>query len=215
MASSDAIDHDPRTVPDGDARPGSGAGDVLTTVQRGLRALELIAADEGMPTKELARRLGPLQALPPPHRGGVGADHGGRRQGRFLCSQAFARRLVKAKVPGTIVNMSSITSEVAIEYQSHYCASKDALHMLTKAMALELADNGITVNAVGPGVVETGMTRDLLADPAVAEVTLPLIPLDQAATPENVAAVVAFLASPGAAGVTGATLLVDGGYVLR
>ena len=62
--------------------------------------------------------------------------------------------------------------------------------MLTKSMALELAEHGITVNAVAPGVVETGMTRDLLADPAVAEVTLPLIPLGRAATPEDVAAAI-------------------------
>jgi NAD(P)-dependent dehydrogenase (short-subunit alcohol dehydrogenase family) len=136
-------------------------------------------------------------------------------KGAFLCAQAAARRLVKAKIPGTIVNMSSITSEVAIEFQSHYCASKGALRMLTKSMALELAEHGITVNAVAPGVVETGMTRELLADPAVAEYTLPLIPLGRAATPEDVAGVVAFLASPDASYITGATLVVDGGYLLR
>jgi NAD(P)-dependent dehydrogenase (short-subunit alcohol dehydrogenase family) len=136
-------------------------------------------------------------------------------KGAFLCGQAAARRLVKAKIPGAIVNMSSVTSEVAIEYQSHYCASKGALRMLTKSMALELAEHGITVNAVAPGVVETGMTRELLADPAVAEVTLPLVPLGRAATPEDIAAAVAFLVSPDAAYVTGATLAVDGGYLIR
>lgn len=136
-------------------------------------------------------------------------------KGPFLCSQAFARRLVKVKLPGTIVNMSSITSEVAIEFQSHYCASKGALRMLTRSMAVELAEHHITVNAVAPGVVETGMTRELLADPEVAAVTLPLIPLGRAATPEDVAGVVAFLVSPDAAYVTGATILVDGGYLLR
>lgn len=136
-------------------------------------------------------------------------------KGPFLCAQAAARRLVRAKVPGTIINMSSITSEVAIEFQSHYCASKGALRMLTKSMAVELAEHGITVNAVAPGVVETGMTRELLADPAVAEFTLPLIPLGRAATPEDIAGVVAFLATPDASYLTGATLVVDGGYLLR
>ncbi len=136
-------------------------------------------------------------------------------KGAFLCGQAAARRMVKAKIPGSIVNMSSITSEVAIEYQSHYCSSKGALRMLTKAMAVELAEHAITVNAVAPGVVETGMTRDLLADPAVAELTLPLIPLGRVATPEDVAAAVSFLVSPDASYITGAALLVDGGYLLR
>jgi len=136
-------------------------------------------------------------------------------KGAFLCGQSAARRMVKAKIPGAIVNMSSITSEVAIEYQSHYCASKGALRMLTRSMAVELAEHAITVNAVAPGVVETGMTRELLADPAVAEVTLPLIPLGRVATPEDVAAAVSFLVSPDASYITGAALLVDGGYVLR
>ena len=136
-------------------------------------------------------------------------------KGVFLCSQAFARRLVAAARPGRIVNVSSITSQVAIEFQSHYAASKGAVAMLTKAMGLELARHGITVTAVAPGVVETGMTADLLADPAVAEVTLPLIPLGRAATPAEVAAVIAFLASDDACYMTGTTVAVDGGYLVR
>ncbi len=136
-------------------------------------------------------------------------------KGVFLCSQAVARRLVAARLPGTIVNMSSVVSEVAIEFQSHYAASKGAVRMLTRAMALELAAHGITVNAIAPGVVETSMTAELLADPAVAEVTLPLIPLGRAAAPDEIAAAVAFMASPDARYVTGATLAVDGGYLLR
>lgn len=136
-------------------------------------------------------------------------------KGVFLCSQAVARRLVNAGLSGAIVNISSITSEVAIEFQSHYAASKGAVRMLTRAMALELASHAITVNAVAPGVVETGMTGQLLADPAVAEVTLPLIPLGRAAQPEDVAGVVTFLASDDARYITGATIVVDGGYLIR
>ncbi|MDA8204065.1 MAG: glucose 1-dehydrogenase [Chloroflexi bacterium] len=136
-------------------------------------------------------------------------------KGVFLCSQAVARRLSKAHLPGTIINMSSIVSEVAIEFQAHYAASKGAVRMLTRAMALELAAHDITVNAVAPGVVETAMTADLLADPAVAEVTLPLIPLGRAAKPEEVAATVAFLASADARYLTGTSVTVDGGYLLR
>ncbi len=136
-------------------------------------------------------------------------------KGVFLCSQEVARRLVKARRPGTIINLSSIVSEVAIEFQSHYAASKGAVRMLTRAMALELAPHGITVNAIAPGVVETAMTADLLADPAVAEATLPLIPLGRAARPDEVAGAIAFLASDDARYMTGSTLLFDGGYLLR
>jgi glucose 1-dehydrogenase len=136
-------------------------------------------------------------------------------KGVFLCSQAVAKRLVELGRPGTIINISSITGDVAIEFQAHYAASKGAVRMLTKGMALELAAHGITVNAVAPGVVETGMTSQLLADPAVAEVTLPLIPLGRAAQPEEVAGVVAFLASADARYVTGTTVVVDGGYLIR
>ena len=136
-------------------------------------------------------------------------------KGVFLCSQAVARRLIDARRPGTIINVSSITSEVAIEFQVHYAASKGAVRMLTRGMALELAPRGITVNAVAPGVVETGMTSELLADPAVAEATLPLIPIGRAARPDEVAGVIAFLASDDARYMTGSTVLVDGGYLLR
>ena len=136
-------------------------------------------------------------------------------KGVFLCSQAVAKRLVAAGRPGSIINISSITSEVAIEFQSHYAASKGAVRMLTRATALELAQHQITVNAVAPGVVETGMTSELLADPAVAEVTLPLIPLGRAAQPEDVAGAVVFLGSDDARYITGTTLVVDGGYLLR
>ncbi len=135
--------------------------------------------------------------------------------GVFLCAQAAARRLVAAGLPGRIINVGSITGEVAIEFQAHYAASKGAVRMLTKALALELAPHAITVNQVAPGVVETGMTRELLADPQVAEVTLPLIPLGRAAQPADVAAAIAFLASDDAAYITGTTLVVDGGYLVR
>jgi NAD(P)-dependent dehydrogenase (short-subunit alcohol dehydrogenase family) len=136
-------------------------------------------------------------------------------KGVFLCSQAVARRLVAAHHSGSIINLSSITSEVAIEFQAHYAASKGAVRMLTRAMALELAPHAITVNAVAPGVVETAMTSALLADPLVAEATLPLIPLGRAAQPDEVGGAIAFLASDDARYITGAALVVDGGYLLR
>jgi len=136
-------------------------------------------------------------------------------KGVFLCSQGAARRMVDAGIHGSIINIGSITGDVAIQFQAHYAASKGAVRMLTKAMALELAEHGITVNTVAPGVVETGMTRNLLADPAVAEATLPLIPLGRAAQPEEVAGVVAFLASEDGRYCTGSTYLVDGGYLVR
>ena len=71
------------------------------------------------------------------------------------------------------------------------------------------------MNAVAPGVVNTAMTHDLLEDPAVAEATLPLIPLGRAAEPSDIAGLVAFLASADATYITGTTIFIDGGYLLR
>jgi glucose 1-dehydrogenase len=130
--------------------------------------------------------------------------------GPFLLSQAFARWWAARGVAGTIVNVTSVEAEVAFPEQAPYAASKGGLTLLTKACALELAAFGIRVNAVGPGVIETEMTPDRERERAAER-----IPMGRLGSPEEVAGAVAFLLGADAAYVTGTTLFVDGGFLLR
>ncbi len=134
-------------------------------------------------------------------------------RGNFLCSQAVVKHMIAKKIRGNIVNIASIAGKVGFPQLAHYCASKGAIIELTKEMAIELAPNGIRVNAVAPGVIETDMTKDLLADPASAKRFVSAIPLGRPGKPEEIAKAVAFLASDDASYVTGHTLVVDGGWV--
>jgi hypothetical protein len=115
---------------------------------------------------------------------------------------------------GRIINITSILARVPLTEGSAYCASKAALQMLTEVMALELAPHSITVNAVAPGHTATPINYapDELA--RATEIPRPVIPAGRAAAPEEIAAAVAYLASPEASYSTGATLLVDGGLML-
>ncbi len=117
--------------------------------------------------------------------------------------------------PGAIVNVCSIESFVAIPEHAAYTASKSALLLLTRAFALELAPHGIRVNAVAPGVTETGMNAALRADPERSRALTERIPQGRFATPEEQAAGVCFLASPEASYITGATLPIDGGWLTQ
>jgi len=125
--------------------------------------------------------------------------------GPFLCSRTAARRMVAAGGGGRIINVTSVHEQVPRLGAAAYCAAKAGLGMLTKVLALELAEHGITVNAVAPGFIETDMTKDMLADVVKA------IPARRAGQPDEVGAAVRFLASDDAAYVTGTTLFVDGG----
>jgi NAD(P)-dependent dehydrogenase (short-subunit alcohol dehydrogenase family) len=118
-------------------------------------------------------------------------------------------------VAGAIVNVCSIESFVALSGHAAYTASKSALLLLTRAFALELAPHGIRVNAVAPGVTETGMNTALRADSAQAGALRARIPMGSFATPAEQAAGVCFLASPEASYITGATLPADGGWLTQ
>jgi glucose 1-dehydrogenase len=132
-------------------------------------------------------------------------------KGVFLCGQAAAKAMIAGGHPGAIVNVASTYAEVTEGEASAYSASKGGVRMLTKSMALELGSHGIRVNAVGPGWIQTGMNP--LDDPAQLEQLEPTIPLRRIGMPEDVADVIAFLASDDARYVSGQTLFVDGGWL--
>jgi len=132
-------------------------------------------------------------------------------KGVFLCGQAAARAMVSAGRPGAIVNVASTYAEVTEGGASAYSASKGGVRMLTKSMALELGPHGIRVNAVGPGWIRTGMNP--LEDPAQVAELERTIPLGRVGLPEDVADVIAFLASEDARYISGQTLFVDGGWL--
>jgi len=129
----------------------------------------------------------------------------------FLCSQAAAKVLPEG---GRIVNISSIASVVGFSGLAHYCASKGGVNAMIRALALELADKKITVNAVAPGAIKTPGASQGTAEEMVKQ-TIAMIPLARQGEPADIAGAVAFLASEEASYVTGQTIIVDGGWTLR
>ncbi|MFH9201996.1 SDR family oxidoreductase [Streptomyces anulatus] len=131
--------------------------------------------------------------------------------GPFLCSQRAARRMIAQGDGGRIVNITSVHEHQPRVGAAPYCAAKGGLGLLTQVMALELAEYGITVNAVAPGEIATPMTGQ--EDIEVESVDRPGIPLGRPGDAREVAAVVAFLAGPESSYTTGASWAVDGGML--
>ncbi|MGZ4821497.1 MAG: SDR family NAD(P)-dependent oxidoreductase [Terriglobales bacterium] len=134
-------------------------------------------------------------------------------KGVFFLTQAVVRRWMTAKHAGKIINISSVHEELPFPHYASYCASKGGLKMLTRDLSIELAPFGITVNNIAPGAIETPINKALLNDPAKLNPLLENIPLKRLGTPEDVAGVAAFLASPDAEYITGTTIFVDGGLL--
>jgi len=135
-------------------------------------------------------------------------------KGTFLMSQAIAR-LMAARGDGSIVNISSQMGHVGGPNRAAYCASKHGVEGLTKAMALDLAPQGVRVNSVAPTYIQTPMTSGFLADPKFRADTVSRIPLGRVGSVDDVVGAVVYLASSAASLVTGASLLVDGGYTAQ
>ena len=129
--------------------------------------------------------------------------------GAFYCARAALRVILKQKQSGRIINIGSVVGSMGNAGQANYVTSKAGLIGLTKALAREVAARGVTVNLVAPGFIETDMTASL--PDAVKETYRGQIPLGRFGTAADVAAAVAFLASDGAAYITGQVIHVNGG----
>lgn len=133
-------------------------------------------------------------------------------RGTFLACRAAGRRMIERGNGGRIVTMSSQMGAVGYPGRAAYCATKHAVNGMTKALAVEWAPHGITVNAVAPTFVRTPMTESMLADPEFAAEVHRRIPGGELATIEEVAAAIVYLTSDPARSVTGHVLAVDGGW---
>lgn len=137
----------------------------------------------------------------------------------FIVAQAAVRRMLsdadRASRGGAVVNITSQLGRVAMRGRSVYTMTKHALEGITKAMAIELAADNIRVNAVGPTWVDTPMTQPALENPALRKDVIDSIPMGHLAQIEDVVGAVVFLCSPAAGMITGASLVVDGGWTAR
>ncbi|KPK18774.1 MAG: glucose 1-dehydrogenase [Betaproteobacteria bacterium] len=132
--------------------------------------------------------------------------------GALLMSQQVARHLVSAKRGGCIINIASTHGLIGFPQRLSYGTSKGALIQMTRMLAIEWAPHDIRVNAIAPGTVETTSRNEFFAaNPATHQAMLRRVPVGRFATPDEVAGMVSYLASPAAAYVTGQTLILDGG----
>jgi 3-oxoacyl-[acyl-carrier protein] reductase len=129
----------------------------------------------------------------------------------FTCAQAVIRPMVKQRA-GRVISVSSVVGQSGNAGQANYAASKAGIIGFSKALALEVASRGITVNVVAPGLIDTDMTRALAG--GVHETWASKIPLGRLGTPEDVASAVCFLASDAASYITGQVLAVNGGMYM-
>jgi len=130
----------------------------------------------------------------------------------YFVAQAVARRLIETKRPGSIINISSQMGHVGGARRTVYCASKHAMEGFTKAMAIELAPHNIRVNSLGPTFLETPLTRPFFENPAFKAEVLSKIKLGRLGQLDEITGAVVFLASDASSLMTGAALVIDGGW---
>jgi NAD(P)-dependent dehydrogenase (short-subunit alcohol dehydrogenase family) len=130
----------------------------------------------------------------------------------FFMAQAVALRLVTAKLPGSIINISSQMGHVGAARRTVYCASKHAVEGFTKAMAIELAPHNIRVNSLGPTFLETPMTRPFFENKSFRDEVLSKIKLGRLGQLDEITGAIVFLASDASSLMTGSALVLDGGW---
>jgi len=130
----------------------------------------------------------------------------------YFVAQAVARRLIEAKQPGSIINISSQMGHVGAARRTVYCASKHAMEGFTKAMAIELAPHKIRVNSLGPTFLETPMTKPFFENKAFRDEVLSKIKLGRLGQLEELTGAIVFLASDASSLMTGSALVIDGGW---
>ena len=132
----------------------------------------------------------------------------------YFVAQAVTDKMLAAKIPGSIINISSQMGHVGGPLRTVYCSSKWAIEGLTKSLAMELGSHGIRVNSIAPTFIETPLAKEMLKDPAFREAVLSKIKLSRTGQVEDLMGAIVFLASDAAAMITGASLLVDGGWTI-
>jgi NAD(P)-dependent dehydrogenase (short-subunit alcohol dehydrogenase family) len=133
-------------------------------------------------------------------------------RGAWLCSQVLCRRVVAEGRKASIVNIGSIQAAKVLPGRTHYAPSKLGLEALTRNMSAEMTPQGIRVNCVHPGLIDTPMTEWVMKDPEILPNVLAQISLGRAGEPREIGNVAAFLASDDASYVTGQSIFVDGGW---
>jgi NAD(P)-dependent dehydrogenase (short-subunit alcohol dehydrogenase family) len=133
-------------------------------------------------------------------------------RGAWLCSQVFCTRAVAAQRKGSIVNIGSIQAAKVLPGRTHYAPTKLGLEALTRNMSAEMTPQGIRVNCIHPGLIDTPMTAWVMQDPALLPVVLAQISMGRAGQPREIGRVAAFFASDEASYLTGQSIFVDGGW---
>ena len=136
-------------------------------------------------------------------------------RGVFLSTKHEARQMVAQGDGGAIVNIASINAQQVSEGMSAYCSSKAGVEMFTKVAAMELAEQGIRVTGIGPGLIDTPLAAPLIGFDTIREDFLDNIPAGRMGTPDDIANAALFLVSDEAKWVTGTTLFVDGGELMK